>query len=229
MNETEDKNLLPKKLQNLAYVRVSTQDQSCDRQREALKAYNIDRFFEDKITGVALHQPELENLKSHCREGDCIFIYGLDRIGRSSLNIMNHIQYFLDRGCYLNILNLGGISFMDVHKKTKNPLFNVLITLFGVIAEIERNAIKERTMQGIKLKISKGGKWGRPTLFKKEEINEMVRLYLEEGVPTSEIAKRFNIKQNTFLKYVRSYRKSLMSITLFLFVYFVFQTFITLV
>ncbi len=207
MNETENKNGLPKKLQNLAYVRVSTQDQSCERQYESLKSYNIDRFFEDKITGVALHQPELEKLKSHCREGDSIYVYSLDRLGRSTLNIMNNIEYFLEKGCYFNILNLGGIAFIDVHKHTKNPLFNVLITLFGVIAEIERNAIRERTLQGIKLKIAKDGKWGRKSLFTEGQKNQMLKMYLEEGLPTSEISKRFGIKPNTFLKYVRSHKK----------------------
>ena len=73
---------------NIAYIRVSTEEQNEARQREALEQHNIDKFFIEKASGKNTKRPELQKMLDWAREGDTIFIHDLSRIARSTKDLL---------------------------------------------------------------------------------------------------------------------------------------------
>ena len=82
------------KIMIIGYARVSTQDQTLDRQTDALKKYGAERILEEKITGTIKNRPELNKLKAMLREGDVVVIESLSRLGRSSKDLLALIEEF---------------------------------------------------------------------------------------------------------------------------------------
>ena len=74
--------------QRLGYGRVSTQDQNLDAQRDALKKAGVDKIFIEKITGTKASRPELDKLREQMREGDTLVVTRLDRLGRSTRDLL---------------------------------------------------------------------------------------------------------------------------------------------
>ena len=74
---------------NIANVRISTIEQNKDRQIEALKKYNIERWYIDKISGKDMNRPKLQEMLSYIREGDTVFIHDLSRIARSTEDLLS--------------------------------------------------------------------------------------------------------------------------------------------
>ena len=86
---------------NIAYVRVSTIEQNEDRQIEALKKYDIERWYIDKISGKDMNRPKLQEMLSYIREGDTVFIHDLSRIARSTEYLLSLINSFQKKRVHL--------------------------------------------------------------------------------------------------------------------------------
>lgn len=78
----------------IGYARVSTQEQCLDRQIDALKRYGVDCIHTEKMTGTKAERPELEKVKLQARNGDTIVVESLSRLGRSTKDLLNLIDYF---------------------------------------------------------------------------------------------------------------------------------------
>ena len=76
-------------MSNVAYVRVSTEEQNEARQKEALAAHNIDKWFEEKASGKNTHRPAFQQMMDWVREGDTVFIHDLSRIARSTKDLLS--------------------------------------------------------------------------------------------------------------------------------------------
>ena len=78
----------------IGYARVSTEQQSLDRQIDALRQYGVDKLFTEKMTGTKTHRPELDNVRLIARKGDIIGVESLSRLGRSSKDLLNLLDEF---------------------------------------------------------------------------------------------------------------------------------------
>ena len=96
----------------IGYARASTEDQNLNLQRDALTAAGCERIFEDKASGVRDDRPGLTEALSHLRQGDCLVIWRLDRLGRRMIALLGFVEELRKRGCDFRILN-G--SFPDRH------------------------------------------------------------------------------------------------------------------
>lgn len=120
---------------NIAYVRVSSIDQNDERQKEALKRHNIERWFEEKISGKDTNRPQLQSMLGFARNGDNIFVHDLSRLGRNTEDLL-HIT---------NQLQAKGINLISNKENidTGTATGKLMFTMIAAIAEFERSNLKE--------------------------------------------------------------------------------------
>ena len=125
----------------IGYARVSTDDQQLDLQRAALRAAGCQRLYEEKISGARRDRPELAHLLHHLREGDVVVATRLDRLARSTRDL-------LDIAETLNRAGAGLRSLAEPWADTTSPAGKMVLTVFAGIAEFEGALIAERTHTG---------------------------------------------------------------------------------
>src|SRR6201984_2446130 len=136
------------------YARVSTQDQHLTGQLEALKAAGAETIFKEKVSGARADRPQLAKLMAALKPSDVVLVTKLDRLGRSTRELLD----LIDR------LGKGGARFSSLGDPlwdTSSPQGRLLSTLLAAIAEFERELIRERTGEGRRRAMANGVKFGR--------------------------------------------------------------------
>jgi DNA invertase Pin-like site-specific DNA recombinase len=136
------------------YARVGTQDQHLTGQLEALKAAGAETIYREKISGARADRPQLAKLMASLKEGDVVLVTKLDRLGRSTRELLDLIERIGKAGASFRSL---GDPLWD----TSSSQGRLLSTLLAAIAEFERDLIRERTGDGRKRAMAKGIKFGR--------------------------------------------------------------------
>src|SRR5262249_55369695 len=138
----------------LGYARVSTRDQDLTGQLEALKAAGAERIYREKISGARADRPQLAKLMAKLKAGDVVVVTKLDRLGRSTRELLDLIDRISKAGAAFKSL---GDPLWD----TSSPQGRLLSTLLAGIAEFERELIKERTGAGRDRAKARGVRFGR--------------------------------------------------------------------
>lgn len=139
----------------IGYARVSTEDQDLALQRAALKEAGCKKIFEEKISGAQRARSELDRLFEQLREGDVVVVARLDRLARSTRDLLGLAEEIADRGAGLRSL---GEPWAD----TTSAAGKMILTVFAGIAEFERSLILQRTGAGRVAAQARGVKFGRP-------------------------------------------------------------------
>lgn len=172
----------------IAYVRVSTIEQNESRQIEALKKYDIEKWFIEKVSAKNTNRPKLKELIDFAREGDCIYIHDFSRLARSTTDLLSLVEQFRSKGITL-ISNKENID-------TSTPTGKLMLTMIAAINEFERNNLLERQSEGIAIAKANGVYKGR----KKIDIPDFhvyYDKYLNREMNKSDIAKALNISRPT--------------------------------
>lgn len=138
----------------LGYARVSTQDQHLSGQLEALRAAGAEKIYREKVSGVRANRPQLAKLMIKLQADDVVVVTKLDRLGRSTRELLE----LIDR------IGKAGASFRSLGDPlwdTGSAQGRLLSTLLAAIAEFERELIRERTGEGRKRAKAAGVKFGR--------------------------------------------------------------------
>ncbi len=170
----------------LAYVRVSTEDQSTNAQRHAItERHNVGKWFEDQAvsgTTKALDRPSFAELFKYAREGDTLVVAAIDRLGRDTLDLLTTVQALEGKGVAVVSLREG----FDL----STPIGKAMLTMLGAVAELERSNIRARQLAGITRAKATGQKLGAP----KRIDDEAVRIWREANKATiQETATQFSI------------------------------------
>lgn len=176
----------------IGYARVSTDDQTLDQQREALKATGCKRIYEEKASGARRDRPELARMLDHLRTGDVITITRLDRLARSTRDL-------LDIAARLETAEAGLRSLAEPWADTTSPAGRMVLTIFGGIAEFERSLIHERTSGGRAAAKAKGVRFGRPPALSAEQIG-LARQLVEEGQNPRAVAQILKVHPATLYR-----------------------------
>ena len=133
-----------------AYLRVSAKDQNLARQVEALKLYNPDKIFCDKLSGKNFDRTEYEKLKSIIHPGDELFVKELDRFGRNKEEIKSELAWFKEHKVIVRILDVP-TTLIDFQGQEWifDMIHNILIEVLAAVAEQERNKILKRQREGL--------------------------------------------------------------------------------
>lgn len=185
---------------NIAYVRVSTVEQNEARQREALKTFNIDKWFVEKASGKDAKRPVLQEMLEYIREDDIVYVEEFSRLGRSTVDLLATVQKIED----------SGAKFVSLKENfdTKTPAGKLQMTMMAAIAEFERAMILERQREGIAIAKREGKYKGRKAVSV-PNIEEYYQRYMtRQGTKTS-IAAELGISRTTLDKLFKEYRKSI--------------------
>lgn len=198
-----------------AYMRVSTNHQKTDRQKQTIIEYsvkngfNIDAFVSDTITGgtKADNRPNYHNMKEHFRKGDTLIVSDVDRLGRNADDVIVEIKDLQSREIRVVALD---VPFLNDWEKMNDDslskmIIDIFVTLKAHIAQQEKEKIHDRVMQGLEAAKAKGKKLGRPaTGVPKEFIKEYNKLQSGEygNISVVQFVKLQGIAVSTFYKYV---------------------------
>ena len=198
-----------------AYMRISTNHQKTDRQKQTIIEYSgnngfhIDEFVSDTITGgtKADNGPNYHTMKEHLRSGDTLVVSDVDRLGRNADDVIVEIKDLQSRGIRVVALD---VPFLNDWEKMNDDslskmIIDIFVTLKAHIAQQEKEKIHDRVMQGLDVAKKKGKKLGRPaTGVPKEFIKEYNKLQSGEygSISVVQFAKLQGIAVSTFYKYV---------------------------
>lgn len=175
-------------MQKIGYARVSTKNQVLDSQIDALESYGCDRIFSEKISGRKINRTELDKCLDYLREGDTLVITKLDRLGRTTKQLIELAQHLEDEGIDLQII--------DTNINTKDAMGKMFFTLMSAFAELEANLLSERTKKGLDAARARGRKGGRPAID--EETKNLVRkLYYSREYTIEDICKMTKVSRTS--------------------------------
>ena len=180
------------------YCRVSSNSQNLSRQLEELKKQGIDDrdIFSDKQSGKDFNREQYKLLKKMVRSQDCIIVTELDRFGRNMNEIKEELHWFAQNDIEVKILDLPLLSGTGLETKFIN---GILLELFTYLAEKEREKIRFRQAQGIKIAKEEGKYKGR----KKKEIagfDEVVEEWRAKKISALEACRKLGISSPTFYR-----------------------------
>jgi DNA invertase Pin-like site-specific DNA recombinase len=174
------------------YARVSTNDQSPALQLAALKRAGCKAVFKDEgISGATTKRPALLRCLKTLAAGDTLIVWKLDRLGRSLRDLIVMLDGFRDRG----------IKFCSLTEAidTTTPTGRAMWQMIGVLAELERSLISERTSAGVEAARRNGVKFGRKRKLSAQQIAHARKL-LDAGERQQDVARLFNVGRKTLYR-----------------------------
>jgi DNA invertase Pin-like site-specific DNA recombinase len=178
----------------IGYARVSTQDQNPELQLDALTAAGCEQLYTDTISGATKQRPQLDELRSYIRSGDTLVVWRLDRLGRSLKDLIEWVEW----------MDENGISFKSITESidTSTSGGKLIFSIFGAIAEFERNLIRERTKAGLAAARARGRLGGRPKKLDTKKIELAKKLYTSKEHTIVEICEAVGVSKATLYKYL---------------------------
>lgn len=180
----------------IGYARVSTVDQNLEIQLSALKQAGCEKIYREKISGAQRQRPELLRLLDHLRSGDTVIVWKLDRLARSTRDLLE----------IADVIRTAKAAFQSLSEPWANTTTHagkMIMTVFAGIAEFERDLIRERTGAGRIAAQARGVQFGRPQKLNDEQRLLALRL-LQEGKSVSEVAKTFKVHGATIYRLIEA-------------------------
>jgi DNA invertase Pin-like site-specific DNA recombinase len=171
------------------YARVSTDGQSVDAQVRQLKAAGCKTVFREVASGAKTDRAQLRRLLDQLDAGDVVTVTRLDRLARSTRDLLNTLGTIADR-------KAGFRSLGDAWADTTTSHGRLMLTVLGGLAEFERDLIRSRTGEGRERAKARGVKMGRKPKLTPHQRAEVIRRK-ESGEPVREIARSYNVHNST--------------------------------
>ena len=178
----------------IGYARVSTDDQTLALQVDALKTAGCQRIYHDKASGSKEDRIGLNEALDHLREGDTLFVWRLDRLGRSLTQLISLVAELDKRGV--------GFSSLTEQINTTTSGGQLVFHIFGALAEFERSLIRERTLAGLAAARARGRLGGRPQLSSNDPKLQLAsKLYADKSTSVRDICATLGISRATLYRY----------------------------
>ena len=177
---------------NIAYVRVSTIEQNEARQVEALKKYNIEKWYIEKASGKDINRPKLKEIIEFARDGDTVYIHSLDRLARNTKNLLAIVEEFETKNIHL-VTSKEAID-------TSTATGKLMLTMIGAINTFEIENMLERQREGIAIAKANGVYKGRKRIDYPENWNEIYLKYKNRELTAIKSMELLGLKKNTFYK-----------------------------
>ncbi|MDU3338061.1 recombinase family protein [Paraclostridium bifermentans] len=192
------------------YARISTKDQTLERQIVEAKKLGIDEsyIFLEVASGKDFKRPEYQLLKRMLREGDILYIKSLDRLGRNKQMILDEWNELVKvKKVDIVILDmplLDTTKYKDMNG-LENLISDIILQLLSYMAEDERLRTKERQREGIKIAREKGIKFGRRKIDPGEKFEEVYQEWKSGQITAVKAMEMLGLKSNTFYRRVKEY------------------------
>ena len=198
-----------------AYIRVSTKQQKIDRQYEEIKALDIDdkNIYIDKESGKDFDRTNYKKLIRKLKKEDLLIIKSIDRLGRNYHMILEEwARITKNIGSDIKVLDM---PLLDTRIKNGNLvgkfISDIVLQVLSFVAENERNNIKERQAEGIRIAKEKGVRFGRPKISTPSNTNEILDQYINHEITNIKAAKLIAVSRGTFFRLVKERKQQIKS------------------
>lgn len=178
----------------IGYVRASTTDQNTARQEVLMEELGVEQVYIDRISGKNTERPELKRMMSFVREGDMVIVESISRFARNTRDLLDLVEQ----------LTRKQVEFVSKKEAidTTTPSGKFMLTIFGAVAELEREYILQRQREGIAIAKAKGIYKGRKPI-QRPEFQQVVALWRKGKITAVEAMKRLDMKPSTFYRKVK--------------------------
>ena len=180
----------------IGYIRVSTQEQNTARQEELMKSLDVDHIYIDRMSGKTSNRPELQNMMDYVRKGDTVVVESISRFARNAKDLLDLVER----------LTAKGVEFVSQKEaiNTSTPTGKFMLTVFGAVAELEREYILQRQREGIAIAKENGVYKGRKPIDHPDFL-PVVKKWRGGEITAREAMKRVQMSPTTFYRKVRRY------------------------
>ena len=180
---------------NIGYIRISSKDQNPQRQIEPIQNLTEKQYI-DTQSGKDTNRPKLQEMLLFARKGDLIIVESISRFARNTKDLLELIEQ----------LNQKEVGFKSLKENidTTTPQGKFMVTVFGAIAELERDYIKQRQREGIDIALRDKRAYGRPKSLSDEEIEAAYQEYKSSNY-TKGIYERLGVSKATFYRLMKEW------------------------
>ena len=182
------------------YIRVSSKEQNTIRQEVKAKEYNIPVVcvYIEKVSGKNVtNRPVLSNLMATLKSGDKLIVDSISRFARNTKDLIELVEQ----------LNNNGISFVSLKESidttTSTGMF--MLTIFVAVAQLEREYIKDRQLEGIAIAVTEGKYKGRKAIEYPQQWSKYYKMIQDGNISNIDVMKILDIKKTTFYKLMKQY------------------------
>ena len=179
----------------VGYVRVSTVEQNEERQIVELQKNGVEKFFVDKISAKSAQRPKFDEMMNFLREGDELIVSEFSRLARSTVDLLKIVETLTERNVKVCSLK-EQVDF-------STPQGRFMLTIFGAIAEFERELILQRQREGIQLAKAAGKYKGRNEKKRPKDFDYYKQAYHERTITATKIAKHYKVSRPTVYKWLK--------------------------
>lgn len=180
----------------IGYVRVSTLEQNTARQDIMMREQEIEKVFTEKISGKSADRPQLHEMLNFIREGDCVIVESISRLARNTRDLLTIVEE----------IHKKGADFISEKETidTRTPQGRFMLTVFGAMAELERDSILQRQAEGIAAAKAAGKYTGRqPIKIDDDAFRAECRRWKAGNQTARETMEKLGLKPNTFYRRVK--------------------------
>ena len=195
-----------KRIQEWAYVRVSSKEQNEERQIMAMheKGVKDDHIFVDKQSGKDFNRPQYKKLVRKMKEGDLLYVLSIDRLGRNYEEIQKQWRILTkEKKIDICILDMPLLDTRIGKDLMGTFIADLVLQILSFGAEFDRQNIKERQAQGIAAALKKGVKFGRPAIDVPEGFEDIVHNYRAGNYSMEDVLKKCNMSRSTYYRKVK--------------------------
>lgn len=186
----------------VGYIRVSTEEQNTIRQEILMQNLGVERVYMDKASGKSrTGRPQLEAMMDFVREGDVVIVESISRFARSTRDLLTLVEQLTEKG-------VGFVSQKE-SIDTNTPQGKFMLTVFGAMAELEREQTLQRQREGIAAAKAAGKYKGRKPIEIEDSLVKSVHdQWYKREITTSHAVKLLNVSSRTFYRRMWDYEDS---------------------
>ena len=175
----------------IGYIRVSTQEQNTIRQEVLMEALGVDEVYIDRMSGKNTKRPELQKMMEYVRRGDTVIVESISRFARNTRDLLELVEQ----------LTAKGVEFVSKKEAidTTTPTGKFMLTVFGAVAELEREYILQRQREGIAIAKKQGKYTGRKPI-QTPEFEQVVRNWRSGQITAVEAMRTLHMSKTTFYR-----------------------------
>jgi hypothetical protein len=180
----------------IGYIRVSTQEQNTMRQEVLMQELGVDEVYIDRLSGKNTDRPELKKMMDYVRKGDTVIVESISRFARNTRDLLELIEKLSEKG----------VEFVSRKEAidTTTPTRKFMLTVFGAVAELEREYILQRQREGIAIAKAEGKYRGRKPI-ERSNFDAVEKLWRAGTISAAEAMRRLDMSRSTFYRKVRQH------------------------
>lgn len=182
----------------IGYIRVSTTEQNTARQEVIMRELGVETLYIEKVSGKDMNRPELHKMLSFARKGDTVIVESISRFARNTKDLLNLIDILTDKG----------VEFISKKESidTANPTGKFMLTVFGAVAELEREYILQRQKEGIAIAKSQGKYVGRKRI-ENSNFDAVYEKWQAKEITAVAAMKKLKMSRSTFYRRINEKSK----------------------